>query len=49
MRASRSKDFILFRRLLREARPFWGHILLIFGVSVFHSAVGTPHGHAHTQ
>jgi len=29
-----SKDFILFRRLLLEARPYWGYILLIFGVSV---------------
>ena len=29
-----SKDFLLFRRLLGEARPYWGHILMIFVVSV---------------
>ena len=29
-----SKDFVLFRRLLVEARPYWGHITLIFVVSV---------------
>jgi ATP-binding cassette subfamily B protein len=34
MQPTASKDFSLFRRLLLEARPYWGHILLIFGVSV---------------
>jgi len=34
MRANASRDFVIFRRLLLEARPYWGHILLIFGVSL---------------
>jgi ATP-binding cassette subfamily B protein len=34
MQKNSSKDTVLFRRLLREARPYWGHISLIFGVSV---------------
>src|SRR5678816_150879 len=36
--SANSKDLLLFRRLLTEARPYWGHILLIFVVSV----VATP-------
>ena len=34
MPAMPSKDLVLLRRLLSEARPFWGHILVIFGVSL---------------
>lgn len=32
--STNSKDFLLFRRLLKETRPYWGHILLIFVISV---------------
>jgi ABC-type multidrug transport system fused ATPase/permease subunit len=34
MQKNSSKDTVLFRRLLLEARPYWGHISLIFVVSV---------------
>lgn len=34
MQKNSSKDTVLFRRLLMEARPYWGHISLIFVVSV---------------
>jgi len=34
MQTSSSKDTALFRRLLLEARPFWGHIFVIFVVNV---------------
>jgi ATP-binding cassette subfamily B protein len=35
MPASRSSDLLLFRRLLLQARPYWGHVALLFLLSLF--------------